>query len=117
MFGPDGALQTSGAELQTPHFFLKKEMVPAAMAQMADTIRAADCYVIVTAEYNHRSGGGGGRLFDPRHGNRRTGRAAIGRFCSTVFTKRRTYVSLAHLCTPPPRPSVKATPLSKPQRA
>lgn len=46
-------MSTSGGELRTPHFFLKSADVPSAMEQMAQTIREADCYVVVSAEYNH----------------------------------------------------------------
>lgn len=53
VFGENGALQSSGAELRTPHFFLKQGDVPAKMVQMAATIKSADCFVIVTPEYNH----------------------------------------------------------------
>lgn len=50
-FGPGGALCGDG-HLSTPHFFLKPG-TDAQMDQMANTIRAADCYAVVTPEYNH----------------------------------------------------------------
>ena len=53
VFGPGGALVESGAELKTPHFFFKQGEAPPAMDAMAQKIRDADCYLIVTAEYNH----------------------------------------------------------------
>lgn len=53
VFAPGGALAESGAELKTPHFFFKAGEAPAAMDTMAQTIKAADCFLIVTAEYNH----------------------------------------------------------------
>ena len=53
VFGKDGALAESGAEMKTPHFFFKEGEAPPKMNEMAATIRAADCYVIVTPEYNH----------------------------------------------------------------
>eukprot|EP01065_Artemidia_motanka_P003071 TRINITY_DN1144_c0_g1_i2.p1 TRINITY_DN1144_c0_g1~~TRINITY_DN1144_c0_g1_i2.p1 ORF type:complete len:222 (+),score=77.64 TRINITY_DN1144_c0_g1_i2:77-742(+) len=53
VFGPDGALSSSGAEMRTPAFFLKPDAQPPAMQKMQEAIKAADCYVIVTAEYNH----------------------------------------------------------------
>ncbi len=39
--------------LAAPHFFLKPDAISPKMAEMAATIKAADCYVIVSAEYNH----------------------------------------------------------------
>mmetsp|Transcript_46849 Transcript_46849/g.146188 ORF Transcript_46849/g.146188 Transcript_46849/m.146188 type:complete len:215 (-) Transcript_46849:211-855(-) len=51
VFGEGGALSSSGGELQTPQFMLGDP--PAAMVAMKETIAAADCYVIVTPEYNH----------------------------------------------------------------
>mmetsp|Transcript_47488 Transcript_47488/g.74201 ORF Transcript_47488/g.74201 Transcript_47488/m.74201 type:complete len:229 (+) Transcript_47488:60-746(+) len=48
-----GALASSGAELRTPHFFFGAGKAPAAMDAMRDKIKEADCYLIVTAEYNH----------------------------------------------------------------
>lgn len=53
VFAPGGALAESGAELKTPHFFFKSGEAPAGMEAMAQAIKAADCYLIVTAEYNH----------------------------------------------------------------
>ncbi len=53
VFGKGGALETSGAEIRTPHFFFKSGEAPAAMEAMAKKIKEADCYLIVTPEYNH----------------------------------------------------------------
>jgi NAD(P)H-dependent FMN reductase len=53
VFAPGGALAESGAEMKTPHFFFKKGEAPAGMEAMAQAVKAADCYLIVTAEYNH----------------------------------------------------------------
>lgn len=53
VFGKGGALESSGAEMQEPSFFLKEEAMPEGMKAMRDTIKAADCYVVVTCEYNH----------------------------------------------------------------
>ncbi|CAE7945145.1 OOP, partial [Symbiodinium sp. KB8] len=51
VFGPGGACEGDG-HLTTPHFFLKAGTNPK-MDEMRDTIKAADGYVVVTAEYNH----------------------------------------------------------------
>ncbi|CAE7752660.1 fba, partial [Symbiodinium sp. CCMP2456] len=51
VFGPGGALEGDG-HLTTPHFFLKAGTNPK-MDEMQATIKAADGYVVVTAEYNH----------------------------------------------------------------
>lgn len=53
VFGEGGALFESGGELRNPHFFYGKGEAPAPMEEMARTIKEADAYVIVTAEYNH----------------------------------------------------------------
>mmetsp|Transcript_30399 Transcript_30399/g.50299 ORF Transcript_30399/g.50299 Transcript_30399/m.50299 type:complete len:228 (-) Transcript_30399:279-962(-) len=53
VFGEGGPLAASGCELTQPQFFLKPGDVPPGMANMKQTIADADCYVIVTAEYNH----------------------------------------------------------------
>lgn len=53
VFGPGGALESSGAHLSSPHFFFAKGSAPPAMEAMAAAIKAADAYIIVTAEYNH----------------------------------------------------------------
>jgi hypothetical protein len=47
------ALAASGAEIRAPHFFFKPGEAPAEMDAMRDAIKAADCYLIVTPEYNH----------------------------------------------------------------
>lgn len=51
IFGAGGALEGDG-HLATPHHFLKGGSKPK-MDALRDIIKAADCYVIVTAEYNH----------------------------------------------------------------
>lgn len=53
VFGEGGALASSGCELKTPHFFFKKGEAPVAMDAMAAIIKAADCILVVTCEYNH----------------------------------------------------------------
>lgn len=51
-FGPDGALtEISAGELTTPTFFLKE--LPPKAAALKDKISSADCYLIVSPEYNH----------------------------------------------------------------
>ena len=52
IFASGGALE-GDAQLAAPHFFLKPDAIPPKMAEMAATIKAADCYIIVSAEYNH----------------------------------------------------------------
>eukprot|EP00899_Mesostigma_viride_P016216 jgi/Mesvir1/24596/Mv21915-RA.1 len=39
--------------LETPHFFYKPGEAPEPLDKLAQIIREADCYVVVTAEYNH----------------------------------------------------------------
>eukprot|EP00756_Hemistasia_phaeocysticola_P064065 Hpha_TRINITY_DN7511_c0_g1::TRINITY_DN7511_c0_g1_i1::g.19169::m.19169 len=53
VFGEDGALASSGAQLRRPHFFFKAGEAPKKMDEMRDVIKKADCFLIVTAEYNH----------------------------------------------------------------
>jgi NAD(P)H-dependent FMN reductase len=53
IFGEGGALQSSGAEIRTPHFYFKPGGAPPAMDALRNVIKDADCFVIVTAEYNH----------------------------------------------------------------
>jgi chromate reductase len=53
VFGEGGALSKSGAALKTPHHFFKEGEAPAAMTSMQQTIKAADCFVVVSCEYNH----------------------------------------------------------------
>ena len=53
VFAKDGALATSGAELRHPHFFFKQGDAPEKMEQMRAAIKAADAFLVVTAEYNH----------------------------------------------------------------
>eukprot|EP00565_Helicotheca_tamesis_P005027 CAMPEP_0185723996 /NCGR_PEP_ID=MMETSP1171-20130828/631_1 /TAXON_ID=374046 /ORGANISM="Helicotheca tamensis, Strain CCMP826" /LENGTH=349 /DNA_ID=CAMNT_0028391767 /DNA_START=29 /DNA_END=1078 /DNA_ORIENTATION=+ len=52
IFGKDGALSSfSGAEMRSPTFMMR-EMPPKAQ-ELATKIAEADCYVIVSPEYNH----------------------------------------------------------------
>jgi len=53
VFGEGGALASSGAEIRSPYFFLKSGEAPEAMEKMAKTVKEADCYLIVSPEYNH----------------------------------------------------------------
>uniref|UniRef100_A0A7S1FMR8 NADPH-dependent FMN reductase-like domain-containing protein n=2 Tax=Corethron hystrix TaxID=216773 RepID=A0A7S1FMR8_9STRA len=53
VFGEGGALQSSGAEIRTPHFFFKPGDAPSDMDAMAQKINEADCYLVLTPEYNH----------------------------------------------------------------
>lgn len=52
VFGEGGNLAKSGAEVQNPHFFLK-EGQDKEMDAMRAVIKAADCYIVCSAEYNH----------------------------------------------------------------
>ena len=52
VFGPNGALtKISAGELTTPTFFLKE--LPPEVQTLKQKITDADCYVIVSPEYNH----------------------------------------------------------------
>lgn len=53
VFGHDGALHASGAEMKAPQFFLSPEKVTPKLAAMLATIKSADCFIVVTPEYNH----------------------------------------------------------------
>lgn len=53
LFGAGGALEESGGELRTPHFFFRKGGAPESMDLIAQKISSADCFVVVSAEYNH----------------------------------------------------------------
>mmetsp|Transcript_9315 Transcript_9315/g.19940 ORF Transcript_9315/g.19940 Transcript_9315/m.19940 type:complete len:226 (-) Transcript_9315:145-822(-) len=54
VFGKDGALSGfSGGELRSPVFMMKPDDIPQATKELADTIKNADCYLIVSPEYNH----------------------------------------------------------------
>jgi NAD(P)H-dependent FMN reductase len=54
VFGEGGALFESGAEVRKPSFFYGSDpALPDKTAQMRDTIKGADCLLIVTPEYNH----------------------------------------------------------------
>ena len=50
VFGEGGNLAKSGAEVQNPHFFLK-EGQDKEMDAMRAVIKAADCYIVCSAEY------------------------------------------------------------------
>ena len=53
VFGPGGALE-GDAQLACPRFFLEDgDERKTQMQPMADAIKAADAYDVVTAEYNH----------------------------------------------------------------
>ena len=53
VFGENGALAESGAEMKHPYLFYAPGKAPEKMAAMAATINAADCYLIISCEYNH----------------------------------------------------------------
>jgi len=53
IFGKGGALESSGAEIRTPHHFIESGKAPEGMEVMAKTIQEADCYLVITPEYNH----------------------------------------------------------------
>ena len=54
VFGEGGALSGfTGADLRAPTFFLKADDLPEKAKALQETIRAADCYLIVSPEYNH----------------------------------------------------------------
>ncbi len=53
VFGKGGALEASGSEIRTPHFFFKPGEAPEGMEAMAKKVMEADCYLIVSPEYNH----------------------------------------------------------------
>lgn len=53
VFGPDGALGESGAEMKAPHFFLSPDKISPKLAAMHASIKSADCYLVVSPEYNH----------------------------------------------------------------
>ena len=53
VFGPDGALSHSGGEMKAPVFFMNPASLQPAVKQLQDAIKGADCYLIVSPEYNH----------------------------------------------------------------
>lgn len=54
VFGPNGALSGfTGGELRSPVFMMKPDDVPQATKDLQEVIKSADCYVIVSPEYNH----------------------------------------------------------------
>jgi len=53
IFGEGGALAASGAEVRTPSFFFPRDGVPPAIQALVDVVKSADCFVIVSPEYNH----------------------------------------------------------------
>jgi len=52
-FDPDGALSHSGGELRAPTFMTDPSELPPAARELQEAIRGADCYLIVSPEYNH----------------------------------------------------------------
>ena len=53
VFGPGGALSHSGAEMRCPTFFASESSLPESTRSLRDVIRDADCYLVVSPEYNH----------------------------------------------------------------
>jgi chromate reductase len=54
VFSPNGALSGfTGAELRAPVFFMNSDDVPQLTKELGEKIRQADCYLIVSPEYNH----------------------------------------------------------------
>ena len=54
VFGPSGALSGfTGGELRSPVFMMKPDDVPQTTKDLQETIKSADCYLIVSPEYNH----------------------------------------------------------------
>ena len=53
VFGPNGALSYSGGELSKPTFFMDQSTLPAAAKELQEAIKEADCYLVVSPEYNH----------------------------------------------------------------
>lgn len=53
VFGPNGALAHSGGELRAPTFFSDPAALPAKARELQETIKGADCYLIISPEYNH----------------------------------------------------------------
>jgi chromate reductase len=51
VFGPGGAFEASGAGIKTPIHFLPS--ATEGMQKMMQTIAQADCYIVVSPEYNH----------------------------------------------------------------
>ena len=48
-----GELASSGAQVRHPHFHYKSGEAPVLMNQMQQEIKGADCFLIVSPEYNH----------------------------------------------------------------
>ena len=53
VFGPNGGLSHSGGELQRPTFFEDPTKLPDSTKKLQEMIKGADCYLIVSPEYNH----------------------------------------------------------------
>ena len=53
VFGPGGALSYSGGEMRAPTFFMKSDELPDSAKQLQQIIKDADCFLIVSPEYNH----------------------------------------------------------------
>ncbi|KAL3808004.1 hypothetical protein ACHAXA_010798 [Cyclostephanos tholiformis] len=53
VFGNGGGLSHSGAEMRCPTFFVSDSSLPESTKALRDVIKGADCYLIVSPEYNH----------------------------------------------------------------
>lgn len=53
VFGSGGALSHSGAEMRRPTFFESETTLSDSTKELRDVIKHADCYLIVSPEYNH----------------------------------------------------------------
>ena len=53
VFGPNGALNYSGGQLSKPLFFMDQSALPAAAKELQQAVNEADCYLVVSPEYNH----------------------------------------------------------------
>lgn len=53
VFGNGGALHHSGAEMRRPTFFESDSNLSNSTKELRDVIKLADCYLIVSPEYNH----------------------------------------------------------------
>ena len=53
VFGEEGALAHSGAEMKAPTFFQSDDDLSEATKAMRETIKSADSIIVVSAEYNH----------------------------------------------------------------
>ena len=54
VFGEGGALSSiSAGELRLPTYFAKPDSLPKEATNLMDTIRNADCILVISPEYNH----------------------------------------------------------------